>query len=74
MNVYLFKVSVVFGKVNSNLGGGGGDEVQVMHIYIILETNQTTSDLSMFTKVNTPRWTSQIPKSSINTINFLHAV
>ena len=38
MNVYLFKVSVVFGKVNSERGGGGGGgggggEVQVMHIY-----------------------------------------
>ena len=37
INVYLFKESVVFGKVNSNLGGGGGGGggggVQVMHIY-----------------------------------------
>ena len=33
MNVYLFKVSVVFGKVNSNLGGGGGGGTSYAHIY-----------------------------------------
>ena len=56
MNVYLFKVSVFFGKVNSNLGGGGGGEYKFC-TYITWETNQTTSDLAMFTKENTPRWT-----------------
>ena len=31
-----------------------------MHIYIILETNQTTSDLAMFTKMDKPN-TKELP-------------
>ena len=77
MNVYLFKVSVFFVKVNSNWGGGGGGGgggVQVMHIYNLgNKSDNIISDLAMFRKENTPRWTSQIPKSSINTVNSLHA-
>ena len=54
MNVYLFKVSVVFGKVNSNLGGGGGG-VQVLHIYLNAKVSQPFNICIFFSMVHVRR-------------------